>query len=131
MAREFFSAQFGVRPQQAMMKRQLAVNLFLSFLAGALVWALSPLLTGHREPWDAEGFYYPASLLLAGLLLGLIRPHQFWTHYPGILLGQLTYMITFLPSGPLVIISIAFLAAYSMISLAGAAGSLGIRKLLN
>jgi hypothetical protein len=87
-------------------------------------------LSGHAEPWDAEGAYYPASLLLAGLLSGFIRPQYFWVHYLGVIFGQLTFMLLFVPGGPLIIVGIAFLAVYSLITLAGAAAGVGVRRLL-
>ena len=62
----------------------------------------------------------------AGLLVGLIRPQQITVHYPGVLLGQLTYMIVFLPGGPLLLVGVGFLMFYSFLFLAAAAGGAGI-----
>jgi hypothetical protein len=112
------------------MKKELGISLLVSFVLGALVWALSPVLSGHAEPWDVEGVYYPASLLVAGLLSGFIRPQYFWGHYLGVILGQLAFMLLFVPGGPLNIVGIAFLVVYSLITLAGAAAGAGIRRLL-
>jgi len=111
------------------MKKELGISLLTSFVLGALVWALSPALSGHAEPWDAEGVYYPASLLLTGLLSGFIRPQYFWVHYLGVILGQLAFMLLFVPGGPLIIVGIALLAVYSLITLAGAAAGAGVRRL--
>jgi hypothetical protein len=112
------------------MKKELGISLLVSFILGALVWALSPTLSGHAEPWDAGGVYYPVSLLLAGLLSGLIRPQYFWVHYLGVILGQLAFMLFFGPGGPLIIVGIVLLAVYSLIALAGAAAGAGVRRLL-
>jgi hypothetical protein len=112
------------------MKKELGISLLVSFVLGALVWALSPALSGHAEPWDAGGVYYPVSLLLAGLLSGLIRPQYFWVHYLGVILGQLAFMLFFGPGGPLIIVGIVLLAVYSLIALAGAAAGAGVRRLL-
>jgi hypothetical protein len=63
------------------MKKELGITLLVSFVLGALVWALSPVLGGHAEPSDAEGVYYPAALLLAGLLSGpslAVSPDNHW-----------------------------------------------------
>lgn len=103
------------------MKRELAINFLFSFVCGAMVWALSPFLSGQVEPWDAKGFYYSAALLIVGLIVGLARPKHVWSHYAGIILGQLTYMLCFLPGDPLIPVGVAILAAYSTIALAGAA----------
>ncbi|MBI4783243.1 MAG: hypothetical protein HY785_18270 [Oscillatoriophycideae cyanobacterium NC_groundwater_1537_Pr4_S-0.65um_50_18] len=110
------------------MKRELAINFLFSFVSGAMVWALSPFLSGQVEPWDAKGFYYSAALLMVGLLVGLARPKHVWSHYAGIILGQLAYMLCFLPGGPLIPVGVAILAAYSTIALAGAASGIWFRR---
>ncbi|MBD2059636.1 hypothetical protein H6F88_27215 [Oculatella sp. FACHB-28] len=112
------------------MKRELAINFLFSFVGGAMVWALSPSLSGQVEPWDwdATGFYYSAALLIVGLTVGFARPKHVWSHYAGIILGQLTYMLLFLPGGPLIPVGVAFLAAYSTIALAGAASGAWFRR---
>ena len=109
------------------MKRELAINFLFSFVGGAMVWALSPSLSGQVEPWDAKGLYYSAALLIVGLTVGLARPKHVWSHYAGIVLGQLTYMLYFLPSDPLILVGVAFVAAYSIIALAGAASGAWFR----
>jgi hypothetical protein len=110
------------------MKRELAINFLFSFVGGAMVWALSPFLSGQVEPWDAKGFYYSAALLVVSLIVGLARPKHVWSHYAGIILGQLTYMLCFLPGGPLIPVGVAILAAYSTIALAGAASGARFRR---
>lgn len=53
----------------------MARSSLLTFLVSAAtafaVWALSPLVTGFKEPWDAPGIYYYVALLLAGIVSGL------------------------------------------------------------
>ncbi len=110
------------------MKRELAINFLFSFVGGAMVWALSPSLSRQVEPWDAKGLYYSAALLIVGLTVGLARPKHVWSHYAGIVLGQLTYMLYFLPSDPLILVGVAFVAAYSTIALAGAASGAWFRR---
>ncbi|MBD1995022.1 hypothetical protein H6G00_00045 [Leptolyngbya sp. FACHB-541] len=115
------------------MKRELAISFLFSFVGGAMVWALSPFLSGQVEPWDAKGLYYSAALLIVGLTVGLARPKHVWSHYAGIMLGQLTYMLFFLPGsllpGSLLIpVGVAFLAAYSIIALAGVASGAWFRR---
>lgn len=79
--------------------KQIVVNLTLSAVAGAAIWALAPALTGHTEPWDSDGLYYPLALFAAGILLGSIGPRAIWAHAVGIVLGQLLYMLFFCRSG--------------------------------
>jgi len=104
------------------------MNLALSAVAGAAIWALSPVWSGQREPWDAGGLYYPAALFLAGIVLGAIGPRAIWAHAVGIALGQLLYMLMFLPLGPLLLLGVVFLIAYSLLTLGGAALGVILRK---
>jgi hypothetical protein len=97
------------------------LTILVATLASALVWALSPWLSGHREPWDAEGLFYVVALFVAGLLAGLLAPRPLWAHYLGALLGQLGYEAFFLSIGPLFVLGALFLIAYSCIFLVGAA----------
>jgi len=102
-------------------KKEIFINLVLSAAAGALIWALSPELAGKKEPWDSDSPYYFASLLVAGAVLGMIGPRYIWAHAAGIVLGQLVYMLVFLPVGPLIVLGVFFLAGYSLLCVGGAA----------
>ena len=64
------------------MSRSWVLPFLIAALAGAAIWALSPLLTGRAEPWDA-GLYYSGALLAAGLLSGVAVPKPLWAHYLG------------------------------------------------
>lgn len=108
--------------------KQIVVNLTLSAVAGAAIWALAPALTGHTEPWDSDGLYYPLALFAAGILLGSIGPRAIWAHAVGIVLGQLLYMLFFLPLGPLLLLGVVFLAGYSVLTLGGAGLGAAFRK---
>lgn len=99
------------------------LTIFIAAAASALVWALSPWLTGHAEPWDAEGLYYWVALVVAGAAAGLIVPRPVWAHYAGAVVGQLAYEAVFLPVGPLLVLGAAFLLGYSLIFLAAAAAA--------
>jgi hypothetical protein len=94
------------------------------------VWALSPLLAGHREPWDVDGLFYIVALFVAGSLAGLLAPRPLWAHYLGALVGQLVYQAVFLPIGPLIVLGAAFLLGYSLVFLVGAALAAWIRARL-
>ena len=102
------------------MNRSLFFSFLVAALAGAAVWALSPLMTGHAEPWDAESIYYIAALILAGLLSGLIAPKPLWVLYIGSIFGQLLYQLLFLTLGPLIAVGLVFLLVLSLIFLGGA-----------
>lgn len=95
--------------------------LSVSALAAASVWALSPLLTGQREPWDADGLFYVAALSLAGALAGWLAPRPLWAHYVGAVVGQVGYELLFLSVGPLFVVGVAFLLGYSLVFFAAAA----------
>lgn len=105
------------------------LTLAVSAALGALVWALSPWLAGHQEPWDAEGFFYVVSLAIAGALAGALAPRPLWAHYLGAFVGQLAYAAIFLPVGPLLLLGVAYLLAFSLVFLLAAAvtGFLRIR----
>lgn len=98
-------------------------------MLGAAVWALSPWLAGSREPWDADGAYWPLALAAAGLLAGLLAPRPAWAHYLGSILGQAAYEWLFLPIGPLFVMGVAFLMAYSIIFVVAAALGGRLRRL--
>ncbi len=100
----------------------------LSALAGGLIWAASPWLGGPREPWDADGFSYLAALVGAGALAGLAAPKPLWAHYAGAVAGQLAYELAFLPVGPLVLLGVGFLLAYSLVFAVAAALAGSLRR---
>lgn len=103
------------------MKTRAWLTVVASAVASASVWALSPLLAGHREPWDADGYFYVVALIVAGFIAGLLFPRPLWAHYLGALVGQLGYEALFLPIGPLFILGAAFLLGYSLVFLVAAA----------
>ena len=106
-------------------------TLLIAAGVGGLVWALSPWLSGHHEPWDAEGFYYAAALAVAGAVSGLVSPRPIWAQYLGAVLGQAAFELIFLPGGPLFLLGVAFMLGYSLIFVvtAALAGYLRLRFL--
>ena len=98
---------------------------WLTFLVSAvtaiLPWVSSPWLTGHREPWDADGLFYIVALVVAGALAGLLAPQPLWAHYLGAFIGQLGYEIVFLRVGPLFVLGALFLVGYCVIFVVAAA----------
>lgn len=105
---------------------QSLAALVSGLVLGAMVWALSPALTGKVEPWDAEGTYYYVCLLLAGFVAALICPQRFWLAPIGIFIRQFVYALAALPPAPLMALGAAFMALYSLVALAGAAGAFGL-----
>ena len=103
----------------------------LAFLAaavlGASVWALSPLLAGHGEPWDASGPYYVSMLAIAGAISGGLFPRPLSAHYLGAVTGQAVYELLFLDIGPLFLLGLLFLLGYSVVFLAAAAAAAFVR----
>ena len=97
------------------MKQHTWLTFLLAALASAAIWALTPMLTNYREPWDSEGIFYPLALAIAGAVTGAIAPRPRWAHYLGSFTGQLGYELSFLRVGPLVLIGAAFLLVYCAI----------------
>jgi len=99
---------------------------------GAAIWLLSPLVTGRREPWDAEGPYYLAALFGSGILGGLFAPQHWLSAAVGIFGGQtlmlLAGVLTDPSSGGLWPLGLMFLALYSVVALAGAGLGAGARR---
>jgi hypothetical protein len=100
--------------------RKPAIAALVAAIAAAIVWATSSSITGQAEPWDAGGGgYYMGGLLVAGLVAGAIAPYALWAHYCGGIVGQLIYMLAFLPVGPLIGAGVFSLALFTLILLAG------------
>lgn len=91
------------------LKPRAWLTIAVSAVVGASVWALSPWLVGHQEPWDAEGGFYVLALAAGGSVAGLLTPRPLWAHYLGAVAGQLAYEVLFLRRGPLFVLGIAFL----------------------
>ena len=102
------------------MMRSSAVTFFIASVTSALIWVVSPFVTGHAEPWDAQVLFYPGALAIAGFISGALTPRPLWAHYAGAVAGQLTYELIFLKLGPLFVIGAVFLLGYSVIFLVAA-----------
>jgi hypothetical protein len=104
-----------VNQQLVMFKSSSWFTLTISIITSVTIWLLTPLLTSHREPWDADDGFYLAALLIAGAVAGTITPKPLWAHYAGSFIGQLGYELLFLGVGPLVIIGAVFLLGYCIL----------------
>ena len=102
------------------MNKEITISFLVAAGLGALIWAISPILIGVVEPWDAESPYYFVSLLVAGAFVGVLVPNHLWAVLLGIVAGQLIYMLVFLPSGPLLLLGVVFLVGYGFLALLGA-----------
>jgi hypothetical protein len=95
-------------------------TLAVSALCAFIVWALSPLITGHKEPWDAPNHYYSWAIAIAGLISGLFSPRVFWAYFAGSVAGQFLYVLIFLTTGPLIAIGVLFMCAFGLLFFAAA-----------
>lgn len=112
------------------MPRNATLPLAIGALAGALVWAASPWLTGHREPWDANSGFYYWYLLGVGAAVGLAVPRSFWACPVGIYLGQAAAMLTLLEFGSLMPLGLVIaLPIMSVINLVGWCAGAAVHKL--
>lgn len=102
------------------MKHPTISTIIIGALLSAAVWAISPWATGHKEPWDANGLFYIASLIGGGFVSGLLTPKPLWAQYVGSVSGQLIYELLFLRIGPLFVLGAGFLLGYSFLFLIGA-----------
>ena len=102
------------------MKHRTAVAFVVASALSASVWALSPVLTGHAEPWDADGPYYLFALAIAGAISGCLFPKPLWTHYMAAVVGQAAFEVAFLDVGPLFVLGLLFLAGSSLVFFAAA-----------
>jgi peptidoglycan/LPS O-acetylase OafA/YrhL len=113
-------------------KAQRRSTFLLGTALGVAIWLLSPFVTGHREPWDAEGGYYFTALLLAGVLGGLVLPEYWGSLVIGIFAGQAAVLLGGVvaepASGGLWPLGLVFLAFYSVLGLVGAAIGMGLRR---
>jgi hypothetical protein len=88
-------------------------------LLGMLIWALSPAISGHTEPWDPSASYYLFALPVAGFVSGLLAGKPMWAQFVGVIGGQFAYGLIYLGLGPLMVLGMGFLAVYGVLFLAG------------
>ena len=112
------------------MKKDFIISILVSGTLGALIWLFSPYATGMDEPWDAEMPYYFICLFSAGFITGILCPRHIWAVLLGIVIGQLLYMLIFLPLGPLIVIGIPFMFGYGVLALLGAFLGAATRRLV-
>lgn len=110
------------------MNKRAWKTLIISAIASASIWLITPLLTSHREPWDADGSFYIMALVIAGAVAGALAPKPLWAHYAGSFAGQLAYELFFLRVGPLFVIGAVFLLVYCAVFSMAAALAAFVRQ---
>jgi hypothetical protein len=106
----------------------------IGLACGAAIWLLSPVLTGHAEPWDGSFGAYSGSLVVAGAIGGWLMPGRMAANALGIFVGQALVLLGRVVgdpgSGGLWPLGLGFLAVYSLLALAGAAAGAFVRRRL-
>jgi hypothetical protein len=115
-----------------MLKLHRRAGFLIGVGLGAAIWLVSPLITGRREPWDVEGGYYPAALLGAGVLGGLLAPRHWLSVALGVFAGQVVVLLGGVmaepASGGLWPLGVLFLGLYSVLALLGAGLGASMRR---
>jgi len=62
------------------------------------------------------------------VLAGFIVPRPRWALYLGVVVGQVLYLLLFLPLSPLLAVGLAFLLLWSLLFLAGAYAGARLRS---
>lgn len=124
-------SSFGLRIREILVKRESIAGFVIAFVSGFAIWGLSPLLTGHTEPWDAGSMYYTTALLVTGLVAGGLCPRRIWPVLPGVALGQFTYMLLFLPKGPLIAVGFVTLFVFGVLTIGAAFAASRLRRLVS
>jgi len=73
------------------------LTLLTGIVAGAVIWWLSPLLTGYQEPFDSPSYYYLIAMFIAGSLATIPAPRYWWLAVIGIFIGERLYAYLMLP----------------------------------
>lgn len=94
-----------------------------------LLWALSPHVTGEKEPWDHG--YYLFALAGFGFVAGLFATRPSWWMFVGTVTGQVLYPLLFLQSGPLAVLGCVVAVVYSALPTASGIIAVVLRSTLD
>ena len=121
------------------MKQIIGSILIFGFAAalGAMIWFLSPVLTGDAEPWDSKSSYYVWALIAAGFFPACLSSRRSWLAGVGAWLGQLiafAFRVVH-PAKPVAgvdlwPVGLIILCLYSLLSVAGAVLGAGVHLCL-
>lgn len=110
----------------------LSTGLPIGLALGACIWLLSASMTGRAEPWDAPGMYYPAALLIAGLIGGFLVPAHWGEVAVGVFTGQALVLLGRAMSEPgnggLWPLGMVLLVLYSLLALLGCGLGSALRR---
>ncbi len=95
------------------------LNAIIGFSLGALLWFLSPLILGHKEPWDASMPFYLIAILTFGALASIPSPKNYLVGPTFIYIGQFTYIFTVHGGGNLWPIALVLGIIYTIPALIG------------
>ena len=106
----------------------------LAMALGAAIWFASPVMTGHREPWDARSPYYILALTGTGAMMGVLQPRPWWLWGVAIYAGQCiaVFALTWLRHSDLglfVPLGMFMLAIYTGLSFVGSAVGAWLRRI--
>jgi hypothetical protein len=101
------------------MKKDFLISFILPFKFGFSIWFFSPEMTGKIEPWDSGSLYYLISLILVGVITGVLKTKYFALVYLGSALSQIIFLYHFLPYPPSQYfgVGLIFICFYSFIPL--------------
>lgn len=101
---------------------------------GAGIWILSASVTGHPEPWDSPRMYYPAALLVSGMIGGVVVPGHWVEVAVGVYTGQAVVLLARVlaepGSGGPWPLGLILLGLYCLVALAGSLAGAGLRRAL-
>lgn len=100
-------------------KYQKIIKFFIGGLVGFCLWVSFLFIFESGEPWDQRPLSYLATLLVAGGVITILFPDEYLTAPLGLYLGQLLFIVIFLPS-PFLIVGALSLVPYSLFSMLGA-----------
>lgn len=104
------------------------ISISIGVFLGIIIWALSPVITGTPEPWDAEGKYYPIALFISGAIGHILYPKGLFATVIGIYIGQVLYLFIFF-SGPLWVIGVFLIGVYSLSAFIGSGVAWYLRQM--
>ncbi|MEQ8426893.1 MAG: hypothetical protein RIC91_03580 [Gammaproteobacteria bacterium] len=100
-------------------KNQKISKFCIGVLVGFVLWSCYVFIFESGEPWDARPLSYVVTLLVAGCLITMLFPDEYLTAPLGLYLGQILFILIFLPS-PFLMVGALSLIPYSLFSMLGA-----------
>jgi hypothetical protein len=113
------------------MRNDTKLALGIALGASTMLWVMTAVASGRREPWDAGGYWtvaYPLALALAGLL-GYAFPAGPWRWALAVIFTQVPVMIAAGSGLGLLPLGVALLAVLALpaVAIAGVAAKIRAR----